>query len=528
MSTRRAVHPVTVSELLRVAPLRSAEAAHVPEPARRVERVVLVETVERLRSATPHALLVLHAEAATGGWSLAAALHLAWERNVSAVVVARRVAGASSTALARRLNIALVLVDDNPVDLALTLAGLVTAPAAARAMRQAQTAERLAEQTTLRGILGVLNSELAPVPVALVVGERVSAGRAAAVADRADTERVTEAIESPGGRTWGRLIAAVPIAGDGEGAQVAAVLRLARPSLLAAWAQSRLDSTASAVHEQAAFSLLRRLAQEPAASAADPGAAVAAPVEVPAWSADLGWRVEGVNRAVWIAPWRASDQVPEELTHLLRAAWQRGRPDWPLVPQGDGWTSWYSGRDAADVTPLRRSLAAFADTAAAHQLVVGVGRGHDGVPGLMRSVAEARLAVHVAREDGAGTVQWFDEVGAAAALAWLPIGEIAQVAELCLGELVGARDREALVGTVLAVLDCGGSLSQASRLLGVHRNTVLARVVRARQLGVVFDDPAQRLALHVLCHALATLWDAVPTAAGEPGPGPRGYSAPMP
>jgi hypothetical protein len=103
-------------------------------------------------------------------------------------------------------------------------------------------------------------------------------------------------------------------------------------------------------------------------------------------------------------------------------------------------------------------------------------------------------------------VQWFDQVGPPAALAWLPTTEIAQVADLCLGELMGARDRTALVQTVLAVLDCGGSLSQASQRLGVHRNTVLARLARARQLGLTYDEPAQRLALHVLCYALASLW----------------------
>ena len=512
-ATRRPVGAVTLAELLRVDPLRAAEVAHLPDPSRRVERVILAETVERLRGATPHALLVLHAEAATGGWSLAAALHLAWERNVSAVVVSGRVASASSTSLAQRLHMALVLVDDDPVDLALTLAGLVTAPAAARAVRQAQTAERLAGQSTLRGVLGVLNSELAPVPVALVVGESVSAGRAAALTDRGDAVQVTVPVHGVGDRAWGRLVASVPGGDAGAGEQVVAVLNLARPSLLAAWAQARLDSAASVAHEQAAFSLLRRLALEPPTAPAEP-AADAPPVEVPSWSADLGWRVEGVNRAVWIAPVRASDDVPDELTHLLRAAWQRGRPDWPLIPQGDGWISWYSGRDDADVMPLRRTLGAFADTATAHRLAVGVGRGHAGVPGLLRSVAEARLAAHVARDGGAEAPQWFDEVGAAAALAWLPVAEIAQVAELCLGDLVAARDREALVGTVLAVLDCGGSLSQASARLGVHRNTVLARVVRARQLGLAFDDPAQRLALHVLCHALATLWDTVPS----PGP----------
>ena len=520
MIRRRPVEPLTVSELLRTDQLRPAEVAHLPDPARKVERVVLAETIERVRRVTPHAMVVLHAEAATGGWSLAAALHLAWERNASAVVVPHQIASGSSTALALRLHIALLLVDDDPVDIALDLAGHVAAPAAARAARKARAAERLADQTSMRGVLGVLNDELAPVPVALVVGGTVSAGRAGALSDRAGTDRVSVPVDGADDRAWGQLVAAVPAGGAATGAQAAAVLRLARPALLAAWAHSQLGTAASAAHEQAAFSLLRQMSSGPTA-ASNTGTNAAVNLEPPTWSAGLGWRVAGVNRAVWIAPRKPSDEIPDELTHLLRAAWQRGRPDWPLIAQRDGWTSWYSGREPGDVTPLRRSLSAFATAAAAHRLVLGVGREYKGVPGLMRSVAEARLAAQVARDDGPGAVRWFDRVGAAAALAWLPIHEIAQVAELCLADLVAAHDREAVVSAVLAVLDCGGSLTKASIRVGVHRNTVLARVVRARQLGLTLDDDTERLALHVLCHALATRWDVIPAhphLASRPAP----------
>ena len=85
---------------------------------------------------------------------------------------------------------------------------------------------------------------------------------------------------------------------------------------------------------------------------------------------------------------------------------------------------------------------------------------------------------------------------------------------------MSAKDRTALVDTALAVLDCGGSLSQASGRLGVHRNTVLARISRARQLGLTLDDPAQRLAVHVICYALSALNDqsSPPGEAGEVRP----------
>jgi hypothetical protein len=508
MSQRPSTAPITLGELTRIEPL-SESAAHLYDPARRVEQVVLAETFDRLRRCPPHVLVVLHDEAATGGWSLAAALHLAWERNLSAVVVSRTVAGSSSAALAERLHMSLIVIDADPIDVALQLAGQVSAPAAARALRQARLAEQLAEQNGIRGVLGVLNRELRPVSVALVLGEMVLAGQAAAIQDRGPafaSDRVKQveiAVNAPGERS-ARLVAAVPVPGLAID-QVESLLKLARPAVLAAWAQSRLDAAGRAAHEQAAFELLRHLSASPVASPAE------IEVEVPSWTGELGWEVGRANRAVWLAPVRPSGVPSPEVTHLIRAAWQRGHASWPLIAEGDGWLSWHSGADPDDTTALRRALAGFRDSAAAHGLVIGVGRAHDGVPGLMRSVAEARLAAHVAREGGPTTVQWFDQVGASAALAWLPTTEIAQVADLCLGDLMAARDRAALVQTVLAVLDWGGSLSQASQRLGVHRNTVLARLTRARQLGLTFEEPGQRLALHVICYALASLWAAEST-----------------
>ncbi|WP_236792969.1 CdaR family transcriptional regulator [Amycolatopsis sp. GM8] len=501
--SKQPLAPLDLAELLRVEPLSRASAVHLPDPARHVHEVVLAETFDRLHHAAPHSLVVLHHEAATGGWALAAALHAGWERNVSAIVVPRPAMSSSSAVLAERLGIALLVIEDEPVDVALTLAGQVSAPQAARALRVALCAERLAEQSSIRGVLGVLNSELAPVPVALTVGGTVTAGRAAGAAEKPGGTTVCVEINAAG-RPWAELVAAVPAKNTAAAGHVESVLRLARLPLLAAWAQTRVHSSAQAAREQAAFGLLRRLVAEPAA-AAEP-----ADVEVPPWTGELGWRVEGRNRAVWISPLTATDGAPaEELTQLVRAAWQRHRPDWPLVADSDGWISWQNLPDSTennDEAGMRRALGAVTHAAESHALVLGVGDAHRGVPGLMRSVTEARLAAHVARDGGPGSVQWFDQVGARAALAWLPRGQIAEVADLCLAGLMAARDREALVDTVLAVLDCGGSLSQASARLGVHRNTVLSRVARAKELGLVFDDPARRLALHVLCYSLASVW----------------------
>jgi hypothetical protein len=498
--------PLDLSELLLADALKSAEAVHVPDPQRRVEHAVLAETFERLRQMSPHSLVVLHDEAATGGWSLAAALHVAWERNAAAVVVPRPAMSASSAVLAERLSIALLVIDDDPVDLALALAGQISAPRAARAVRVARCAERLAEQPNIRGVLQVLNGELAPVPVALAIGSTVAAGRATALRHMSGCEQVRVDINGTGGQAWAELVASVPKKGATTTDHVAAMLRLARLPLQAAWAQSRMHTSSQEVQERAAFQMIRRLASEEKPS--DPAQQVEpdAEVAVPAWISELGWRLEGVNRAIWISPVRDTGVEPtHELTQLVRATWQRYHPDWPVIADSDGWISWQNSPDGDDLAAIRRSIGIVTPAARSHALVLGVGGAHRGIPGLLRSITEARLAAYVARDSGPGSVRWFAQVGARAALAWLPRGQIAEVADLCLADLMAARDRGTIVDTVLAVLDSGGSLSKAAARLGVHRNTVLSRVARAKELGLAFDDPAHRLALHVLCYSLASL-----------------------
>ena len=492
---------ITLGELVRVEPLASAATHALLDPGQRVEQVVLAADFDRLRHSTPHSLAVLHGEAATGGWSLAAALHIAWERNVPAVVVSRALVTPAGYALAERLATSILAIDADPVDTALELARQVGAPAATRALRQARLAERLASETGLRDILALLNDELPATPVALVSGDSVLAGRATAVHGRSDAQRVRVEIRGPGDRPWAHLVAAVPRSPAADAAQVEAMLHLARPSLQAAWAQVRLDSAMHVSQDQAAFTLLRRMVTD-----ARPEPTEAAEVDPPGWIGELGWRIKGLNRAIWLAPHNPAIKCSDELTHLVRGAWRHGKSDWPLIPDHEGWISWQSDADPEDLAPLRRALHRFHESATAHELVIGVGRAYSGVRGLMQSAAEARLAAHVARGGAPGTVSWFQEVGSSAALAWLPTAEIAQVAELCLPQLMGARDREALVETVLMVLDCGGSLSQASERLSVHRNTVLARVNRARKLGLTFDEPTQRLALHLICYCLAARW----------------------
>jgi len=64
-------------------------------------------------------------------------------------------------------------------------------------------------------------------------------------------------------------------------------------------------------------------------------------------------------------------------------------------------------------------------------------------------------------------------------------------------------DSPVLVRTLLAVLDGGGSMSEAAAALDVHRNTVSSRMARIETLlGVSRADPDTRLGLHLACRSL--------------------------
>jgi PucR C-terminal helix-turn-helix domain/GGDEF-like domain len=519
MSPRRLDEPVDLDDLVHRGALRAAEVVHLPDGSRQVEHVVLAQSLDRIRRVAPHTLVVLAGEAATGGWTLAAGLRVAWERNAAAVIAPRAATSPSAALLADRLGIALLVSGEDLVDLALVLAAEVSRPDAVRALRVAACAKRLARQTTVRGVLAVLNEEIEDVDVALVVGEAMLAGRAAAL--RIDSRHVRVTVEVPGvgGRPWAHLVAALPTRMAGLAEHVRTLLVLARAPLTAASARAQLDDARRTTREQAALRLLRRVAADSPA-----GAATDAP---PEWTSDLGWRLAGTNVAVWVAHPEVAAEPPPDLTAVVRAAWAEVVPGWALVADSGGWVSWANAVPGASAPDVPRALRArFERRARELGLVAGVGLPHEGVVGLLRSAEEARIAARVALTRGAGALEAFDRLGVRAVLAGLPDEQTLAVAQLTYPALMATRDRALLVSTVLAVLDCGGSLSQAAARLRVHRNTVLARLSRARELGLDVDDPRQHLALHLMCYTLSMHWQESDGAAaggrdaGEGAPGP--------
>ncbi|MFZ3566772.1 PucR family transcriptional regulator [Streptomyces sp. BH097] len=483
-TTGRLPDVLTVAELVHHGPLArhtmlGTAALDVP-----VRHVTLVTDLDQTRGCRPGTALVLHTAAAQGGWALESALRTAWERGAACVLAPRDTGvGRSTVDLADRLNVPLFALADDPARHALDLAAAVAAPGAARGQLAARCATAIGEQTSLRGIVGVINAELPGTAVALMAEDgRVLTGRAAAVGGQVDV-----AVPGVDGKPWARLVARLSAEAT-EQETVTTVLRLARAPLAASAAKALLATARRSARERLLLETLTSGVPD---------------VDTRRAAAELGWDFDASNTVVFLRPAAGAPSVdPDTATAGTTAGWYEAFGQRPLIPYGGGWVGWWNGpKDTASrVAALIR--ARLPRIRSALPLSAGVGEPGRGVEGLRRSLHEAQLAAAVAARSGAGDVERYGVLGPRVVLAGLPNEELAPAARTALAALLSAADGDTLVRTLCAVLDCGGSTGQAAARLGVHRNTVSGRLERVRAKGITYDDPDLRFALHVACFVL--------------------------
>ncbi|GAA0387142.1 PucR family transcriptional regulator [Microbispora corallina] len=219
-------------------------------------------------------------------------------------------------------------------------------------------------------------------------------------------------------------------------------------------------------------------------------------------AAEVGWRLDGWHVAFHLAVLGQVDLLQH--TDAVAAAMAAERVEAALVERGDGWSAWTTtraepGQDAsrdllAALQRIRRRLATRFDCA------IGVGRGYPDAGGLTRSLAEAWDAARLARgRPQTGRLVHIDRLGLAQLLvAWASTETFVPTATRLLSPLE-AQPGE-LVATLAAYLDAGGSAADTAAVLGVHRNTVAARLRRIEELLTVdLNNPDDRLALHLAC-----------------------------
>jgi PucR family transcriptional regulator, purine catabolism regulatory protein len=160
---------------------------------------------------------------------------------------------------------------------------------------------------------------------------------------------------------------------------------------------------------------------------------------------------------------------------------------------------------------LHAEIAQGLPTLAAQGLAVSLalGRPRAGLAGIRSSYQEARQALTLGRRlNGPGKITRFDELGVYRLIfAAENLAELREFHDENLDTLL-AYDREhggELIRTLEAFFAAKCSPKEASSMLGVHRNTILYRLDRIRDItGVDIDDADVRLRLHLaLCAHIA-------------------------
>jgi hypothetical protein len=407
----------------------------------------------------------------------------------------------ASRLLAGRLSVPLLLTSADPLELIVDARVLLAAPEVDRADTVLSVHRALGER--LRSPEEIVTSlrRLLRCPVA-VLDERgeVLAGELADAARVRVTEPVPHRVELADG-----VLLAQPVVLPKPPVWLAAVLgRRAAPradvvaaalSVAAGAVQRwllahRLELERDARSRSALLGDLLRLDGEPGA-------------DLRRRAADAGWRLGGWHVGMRIGVPSEVDTVAraQEVVRALRAE----SVDAVVVEHGDGWTGWVT----FDQEPTAERVRALSvRLRAVHRGLrrtldsrLGVGRPH--ADGLAATVAEATDAARLAAtRPETGYFLHVDQLGMAQLLLeWTRTDTFEPAANALLAPLHAAPGD--LVRTLAAYLDAESSLAETATVLGVHRNTVAARISRIEQLlGVDLSRPDERLALHLAARAV--------------------------
>ncbi|TCO45703.1 PucR-like helix-turn-helix protein [Kribbella antiqua] len=217
---------------------------------------------------------------------------------------------------------------------------------------------------------------------------------------------------------------------------------------------------------------------------------------------DLGWQLDGWHTGIRIGADGQVD-VAGRRTDVVEAFDAEGLQA-VVVEQGDGWSAWITAfseptanevqEQAAAIRRVQRRLVQTVDA------YVGVGRVQPGPSGIATTLAEAGDAAGLARgRPETGRFLHVDRLGLAQLLlAWTRTDTFQPAARALLAPIEGQPGD--LVTTLTVYLDTESSLAETAAVLGIHRNTVSARITKIQQLlAVDLTNPNERLALHLAC-----------------------------
>lgn len=429
--------------------------------------VALVLHLDDLAAVRPNTLVVLSQEASRGEWMVSSAIRQAWERHAVALIVSQRVCSDTALMLAERLGVAVASCSDDLTSVALHLSRQLGALQAGMESRLQVVEERIEGADTVDDLCQLVGDWLGGARVELVANPGIAttpptagAVRVPVFSDRARADMLVAEVEAD------------------QIAEAEQLLRAAVPQLRYLRLRDELQQLRDSLLTRSIVSSIRE-------------------ADYRLLDTDLdGFRPQ--------EPWPASMRCccilassPGAAAADVVRAWDAEGLAAPLASFQDGWVAIVGPNDVERLEHFSKRLA----TSGHDDVAVGVSRARTGTADARRTVLEAWTSARLARARNEEKLLSFNDVVARQLPRLLP-------ERVCL-DLLGltwpkfATDPTALVlgETVVSYFESHGSVSAAARRLGTHRNTVQARLQRARDLGLPLDGFDETLGLHLLLRA---------------------------
>ena len=457
---------------------------HLADPRSPVRELALVTDIEEMTSVGPDTLIMLTQEVARGGWMISAALRYAWERRACALIVPHQAFTGSVIDLAERLGVSLFTTDIDIRTLAIRTAIHVGVARADSLARLHRFATRVSLSADIPAALATISAELEGARVAVRLdGGAVRFSTPAEPHPHPGSTRVCVPLSSR--LRPDHLVAETQ---DPERMRAEQVLAAASPTIRALLAEERLSETEASLPTLSVAALTGLIT--PGGTIDSVGSDVAA---------ELGWSIDGDYFVVFFA---SSSQG--RMGAAVRQLWNDVFGLLPLARIEDGWFGFVPSSDEHSRSGFVAELRSHRLRLQAFDLAAGVSDVLTDIEHAARGLREASLAARLATNDALSVpaIVEFSEITAEILPRVLPGPLAAQLASTLLPDLVADPATDELVDAVLAYLDHRGSVSSAAERLGVHRNTLQARLARAQQTGVSLSDPQSVLPMHLLLAAL--------------------------
>ena len=227
----------------------------------------------------------------------------------------------------------------------------------------------------------------------------------------------------------------------------------------------------------------------------------------------LGWRVDGWCTAIYLQSVGEVDALrilngsPEFRKHLEEIGFVG-----PVIERPDGFTAWQVEKEEPHsksfsllLQNFQQLLGKLEKTSPGLRNYIGIGRPYQGILGLQKSLNEARESCTIAQLSGKPyDAQHIDEMGVRRILlGWYASESFTEFATSLLSAIQDTDADGELLKTLETYLDNNCSPSDSANILGIHRNTVLNRIERIRQLiRVDLNQPDERLALQLACRVI--------------------------